>query len=238
MRYFLKLPIIVFLGLGLLTPLQAQQSFEQRLPDFEKVAVSDRIDLLLEKEDTPSAFVTYDDVSKEDIIMEVKGKTLRIYLKGCRRGCMDHGHQNARIKVNLSYRNLSKLVVMGSQRVEQIGALDEDRFVLKAYGDSDIIMDEVRSYGFKVALFGDGNLRVNGGSVNHLVVKSFGDQEILLGRLSSEHAKLQAFGESDVDLQTHQELNISVFGESSIRYSGNPWVNRKIVLGELQLQSL
>ena len=235
MRTTLKLTFILLVTVVFISPLIAQQSFEKSLPYFNKVYVSDRIDLLLEESPSASAWVSYENVGAEDIRLEVKGSTLRAFLEGCRRGCRDNKYPGARVQIHLNYQQLEKLVVMGDQRVEQLGDIRQDAFVLKSYGDSEILLDSIHTYRLKLALFGDSKLYVREGIVNDVVVKTFGDQQVELANLASETSKVRVFGDSKLGLQVHDLLQLSALGDANIRFSGDPSIHRKLVLGDVSI---
>lgn len=238
MRTILRFSFLMLITFCGTSPLIAQQSFEKSLPFFNKVYVSDRIDLLLEESSTARAWVSYENVAAEDIRLEVKSSTLRVYLEGCRRGCRDNKYPDARVQLHLNYKQLEKLVVMGDQRVEHLGDIRQDAFVLKSYGDGEILLDSIHTYRLKLALFGDSKLYVRDGIVNDVVVKTFGDQQVDLANLASQSSQVRVFGDSELDLRVHEALRLSVFGDADIRFSGNPSINRKLVLGEVSINHL
>lgn len=203
---------------------------------FSQVVISNGIDLTLEEGETQKIDLSYFNVSQEDIIAEVKGKTLNIYLKGCKRGCKYDRYPHAEVQVRLTYKTLDKLVVMGSNEVHLLSKIAGDKFTLKSYGDNRISFNEIHTKKLKTSLYGDNVLRVEGGEVERLKVKAFGDHRIELSQLACISGKVHAFGDNELDLQVDQQLNLTMFGDASIRCQGNPWVDKKIVLGELSLQ--
>jgi len=229
---------LLLLSVLLSSPLLAQQSFEKQLPAFSRVYVSDKIDVLLEEGEVSTAWLTYKKVKQEDIRLEVKGKTLRVYLAGCRRGCDKSKYSGARILLSLSYQQLEKLVVMGDQHVQHLGEIHQDSFVLKAYGDNDIQLDAVNVCRFKTSLFGDGELYVRRGTANEVVIRTFGDHQVNLEKLHTNSSKVHTFGDNVLNLQVDKELRLSIFGDASIRCGGNPWIYRWIMLGDVDFQSL
>ncbi|MFP4339494.1 MAG: GIN domain-containing protein [Cyclobacteriaceae bacterium] len=224
------IPLLLFCLLPQL--LFAQQSFEQMLPSFSKVFISDKIDLHLVEGKEEAAWVSYENVDKDDIRLEVRGKKLRVYLKDCRRGCKPHSYPNGRVKLHLTYRNLEKLVVKGQQQVSHEGQLNQEAFVLKTYGDSKVMIDDIQSNLFKASLFGDGHLQAGKGSVSEMIIKSYGDQEVSLSQLSADFTKVKVFGDSYVDVQVREKLHLMVLGALNLRCSGSPSL-RRFVLGEL-----
>lgn len=216
-------------------PVVAQQTFEKELPHFTRVYVSDHIDLLLEKGKSPSTVVSYENAEAEDIHLEVNGSTLRIFMEGCRRGCRDNQYHNAHVQVHLNYQILEKLVVMGEQTVEHLGEIRQDSFVLKAFGENEIRLDSIYTQYLKLSLFGDSQLYTRVGIVNDMILKTFGDQQVNLANLAIQNSKVKVFGESELDLQVHETLRLSVMGNADIQFNGNPWVYRRLVLGEVSI---
>lgn len=202
---------------------------------FSQVIISDGIDLIIDEGNEQKIELSYFNVSQEDIITEVKGKKLKIYLKGCKRGCRYDMYPNAHVEVRLTYKTLDKLVVLGDNEVQHLSDIGGKKFTLKSYGNNQISFNEIHARKFKTSLYGDNDLRIHGGEVERLKVKAFGDHQIRLSELVCATGKVHAFGDNNIDLQIHQQLNLTMFGDASIRCEGNPWVDKKIVLGELSL---
>lgn len=217
----------------------ASMSHELTVPiaePFSQVVISDGIDLILDYGEEQTMDISYFNVNQEDIITEVKGKKLRIYMRGCKRGCKNDAYTHADVQIRLTYKDLDKLVVMGDNDVQHLNNISSNKFTLKSYGDNRISFNEIHTRKFKTSLYGDNELQIEGGEVERLKVKAFGDHKIKLSKLACVTGKVHAFGDNNINLQIHQQLNLTMFGDASIRCQGNPWVDKKIVLGDLSLE--
>lgn len=204
---------------------------------FSQVVVSDGIDLILNYGEEQTMDISFFGIDQDDIITEVKGKKLSIYLKDCKRGCRHNIYPNARVEVRLTYKALEKLVVMGDNDVQHLNDITSKKFTLKTYGDNRVSLKEVHAQKFKTSLYGDNELRIEGGEVEKLKVKAFGDHQIRLSKLVCSTGKVHAFGDNKIDLQIQQQLNLTMFGDASIRCQGNAWIDKKIVMGDLSLEA-
>lgn len=146
---------------------------------FSKIILSDGINIQMFQGSSQQIEIDYVNVNPEDIIVEVKGRKLKIYLKGCKKGCKDNQYSNAEVQVMLTYKDLEKLVVMGDNEVDHTGELNREKFTLKSYGDNQISIQSLHAQKFKTSMYGDNKLMIECGKVDRIKVKAFGDQKFL-----------------------------------------------------------
>ncbi|MEK6480818.1 DUF2807 domain-containing protein [Catalinimonas sp. 4WD22] len=213
------------------------RSLKQEIKEpFSKVIISDGINMQLYQGSSQQIEIDYINVNPEDIIVEVKGKKLKIYLKGCKKGCKNNQYTNPKVQMMLTYKELEKLVVMGDNEVDHTGELNIEKFTLKSYGDNQINFESLHAQKFKTSMYGDNNLKIESGEVDRIKVKTFGDQTVSLPNLSCSTGKVHAFGDNEFDLHINDQLFLTSFGDSNINCQGNPWVDKKLILGELNLR--
>ncbi|MDF9796717.1 hypothetical protein OKW21_001980 [Catalinimonas alkaloidigena] len=203
---------------------------------FSQVIISDGINIQLYQGSSQQLTIDYINVNPEDIIVEVKGKKLKIYLNGCKNGCKYNQYPNADVQLILSYKELEKLVVKGDNEVYHTGELDREKFILKSYGDNHINFKSIYVQKLKTSLYGDNNLTIERGEVDQIKLKAFGDHKVSLLSLSCAKGKIHAFGDNVFELNISDQLFLTSLGDASIRCQGNPWVDKKLVLGDLSLR--
>ena len=226
--------VLTFL-LGSSTLLFAQNTIQRDIKPFKKVMVSDGIDLVLTQGPSNKLELAYRNVEEKDIITKVEGNKLKIYLAGCRYGCHTDDHEFARVTAYLTYETLEKLIVRGDNEVTAKSDIHTKKFTLRSMGDGEISLKSVHADRMKAAFYGDSGLEIGGGAVEHLRIKSFGDNTMNLRELPSQFTKICAFGDSDLDVQVHHKMNVTVLGDTNIHYYGDPWVDKKLVLGDMSL---
>jgi len=225
------------------------QEITKSLPDFRKVVVSPRINLVLEKGDHPGIRLAYDNVAPEEINIEVKHKTLRIYLddaKVTERTERYSSHPtekrsvyyNATITAYVTYNDIEHLEVRGSQEVSCNSPITAERFTLKAYGENTIKLISVKADYLKTSLYGENKLFISGGKAEFQKYKLFGENKIDAQSLKSYSAIANSFGESKLKLATQDNLKVNAFGESEIEYFGDANVNKGLIFGETQIHHI
>lgn len=237
----MRLPLIFAFTLFFCGSLPAQDQITSKVNSFSKVVVSDKVNLVLEEGDAPALRLSYFGVDPEDIVVKSQGQKLEIYLEGCRNGCGDkvyQAYQHTEIIAYVTYTALKKLIVKGDNEVISLSPIQTDRFVLRSYGDNNISLKEVQADFWKTAFYGDSRLTVEEGRVNTLKVKTYGDHDIQLQHVISRVSKVHSLGDNNVRLQTDNKIYLTVLGDATIQYKGAPLVGKRIVLGDLSLQSM
>nr|WKN37478.1 DUF2807 domain-containing protein [Tunicatimonas sp. TK19036] len=235
-----KLVLTLLLVYFLAGALAAQETTQRTIESFTQVVVSEGIDLVLEQGDRPALRLAYTGLKPEVIVTQVSGKKLKIYLEGCKRGCAESAqreYRGSKVIAYLTYTELRKLVVMGDNEVINKSPIQASKFILRSYGDNTITLRNVEANRWKAALYGDSDLLVENGKVSTLKIKAYGDNTINTRQVTSGISKVHSLGDNNVQLQAQDRLNVTVLGDATIRYDGQPWVAKRLVLGDLSLQA-
>lgn len=234
-----SLHLLASISFLLVTPLfsQAQQHTQRSLDDFDQVVASDKIDLILTKGNSPTITLSYIGANEDEIITKVVGKKLRIYLTGCRYGCKEQAFADTRVVAHLTYKALKKLVVIGDNEVINQGDIDTRRFVLRAMGDSDISLNNIKADRWKIAMYGDSQLSVESGEVQRMKIKSFGDNNLILDKVINQFGKVYVFGDSQLNLRVQDRMSLTVFGDATVYNEGDLRQSRRLVFGDLTFES-
>jgi hypothetical protein len=226
------------------------QEIKKDLKPFSKIIASPRINLILEKGDKENIRLVYDDVSKSDINIVVKGKTLHIYLEDAKKvektvrhhhenGSARHGiYEGVSITAYVTYRELELLEVRGGQEVTCKDAIDTDRFILRAYGETNITLASLKTEYFKASLYGQNNLKIKKGKVLEQKYRLFGENKIDTQEMRSEYTSTSIFGEGKLNINTTEEIRVNAFGEPRIYVNGGGHVNRRLIFGRAKITKL
>lgn len=228
-------------------PTQAQaQEITRDLRSFDKVIASPRINLILQKGEKESIRLVYADISENQINIEVKHGTLRIYLDDARvvEKTYKDGHQrrgiyqHARVTAYVTYTELKHLQIRGNQELTCKDEIASKKFVLKAYGENEIRLTSLKTDFLKTTLYGENNLKILGGSAEYQKYKLYGENKIDSRDLKSFVATTTIFGESKIKLAIQDKLNVNSFGEAQVRYDGDARVNRGLVFGKAEIRKM
>jgi hypothetical protein len=219
----------------------------RELAAFTRIIASPRINVILSHGEQESIRLVYDHVSADDIRIELKGKTLRIYLKDARvteklERVNDHEKRSiyvdAIITAYVTYKDLSHLEIRGNQELTCKDPLTAEKFTLKAYGENEINLSSLKAGYLKTHLYGENKLKIKGGKADYQKYKLYGENKIDTRELKSYSATATIFGESNVKLNIQDELRVNSFGEAEVAYNGAAHVNRGLIFGRTEIRKL
>lgn len=225
----------------------SQEAAEIRrdLPSFSRITASPYINLVLREGPDEAIRIVYEDVDRENINIDVKGKTLRIFLKDSRisdktvrvsRNEKREYYEGAKVTAYVTYRKLDRLEIRGHQQLICESPISSEKFKLKAYGRNEINLVSLKTEYLKTRLYGENTLRVSGGRAEYQKYKLYGENDINTEDLNSYHTQATIFGESKLRLNTQDELVIHAFGESRVSLIGNAIVNKGLVIGRTDIR--
>jgi hypothetical protein len=250
----MKLPALLAgaaLGIAALTsPLRAQ-TLTRDLPRFDRVTASPLITLVLEPGDQERVRLEYSGVDPDKINYEVHGKTLRIYLDDARytvreRKYWRDGYEYHRPVYNrgvhvtayVTYRQLRSIEKRGEENVTCKGPLAGNRCTVRLFGEVEAQLESVTARRFKAAMFGENTLRIASGSAERQRYRSFGENNVDTRNVVGDITSTSTFGDSHFRLNASDEMRVTTFGESDVRFSGGGHLSKRLVFGEASIGKL
>ena len=239
----------MFLGATImLSAIVNAQEIQKDLNAFDKIILSPRINLILQKGDKESILIKYSNVSSDKINIEVSNNRLRIYLDDARlvekqKKTHDENYsskasiyRDAVITAYVTYRELKVLDVRGEEEVTCDGAIDSEKFKLKAYGEVEITLASLHTKNFKAVLYGENKLKIKEGQAGHQRYRLYGENKIDTQALSSETVSTTIYGEGRLSVNASDEIRINAFGEPQVNVSGNSHISRGIIIGRADIR--
>jgi len=230
------------------TGLTQAQELTRNLDSFNKIIVSPKINLVLQKGEKESIRIKYSNVSADKINIDVNNNRLRIYLDDARiveKHRKTHSenyssnmsiYHDAIITAYVTYRELKVLDVRGEEEVTCDGLIESEKFKLKAYGEMDITLASVHAGKFKVVLYGENKLKIKKGESGHQRYRLYGVNKIDTHSLSSETISTTIYGEGRLSVNASDEVRINAFGEPRVNVSGNSHISRGIIIGKADIR--
>ena len=126
-----------------ITGLAHAQEFQKKLNEFNKIVVSPKINLVLQKGDQESIQIKYSNISPDKINIDINNGRLRIYLDDARfvvkkkkthdESFTSHvsAYRDAVVTAYVTYRELRVLDVRGEEEVTCVDAINSEKFKLK-----------------------------------------------------------------------------------------------------------
>ncbi len=223
------------------------QEFERNPGSFDKITVSPKINLILQKGAEESVKIAYHNIDPRKINIELYGKRLRIFLeearyvdKRVRR--YDDGYSSkisvyhdVSITAYVTYRELTEVEMRGSEDLMCASPIVADEFKLTVYGEANVQLDSIKVEKFKVSLYGENRLKVLAGTAEHQVYRLFGENRIDTRGLISHTAAARIYGEGRLRINAEDEVRLNSFDEPKVDITGNAHIYRGIMIGNTSI---
>ncbi|MGB5555039.1 MAG: head GIN domain-containing protein, partial [Flavobacteriaceae bacterium] len=217
---------------------------------FDKIIVSPHIEVTLVEGNEESVVIENAKVSDDKINIEVEGKTLRVYLAGAKMVTKSERVDNddwrgnkslyngTMVTARITYKTLNTLSIRGEEIVKCESPITQDKFVLRIYGESKVYLSHATLESLTVAIYGESYLEIRGGKVGRQKYNAYGESEVNTLEMDNNSTKITAYGESNFRVKVDDRLKVSCYGETNINYTGNPEVDKGIVIGEASIRKI
>ncbi len=208
-----RLTILLFAALFSLSAI-AQDKETRRLSPFKAISVSQSIEVELVKGNEEKAEITSDDVDLEDILTEVTGDKLRIYL--------DTRNKSWRgtIKIILTYKELEGVSVNSSARVNSSEMINASSFYADASSSGRMSL-AVNCNSLEVDVSSSGRVTLRGTARSQEVDGS--SSGVYDGfDVDSESVRADVSSSGRVNVSVTKELMADVSSSGRVTYKGTP----------------
>ena len=217
---------------------------------FSKVIISPHIQVMFVEGNEESVTIENTTVDKDKINIEVNNSTLRIYLDGAKEVTKneknyDNGYKEKHpiysgtvVTATVTYKTMDELSVRGEETQVCKSLLKGDKFRLKIYGESQVVLNEVNLGELQTTIYGESVLEIKTGSVKAQRYIVYGESKINSLNITGNTTKITAYGEADFRVNVSDEIKITAFGESTLAYKGNPKINKGLHIGEMKIDKI
>lgn len=218
--------------------------------EFDGVIISPHVEVIFIQAEEESVVIENIDVSMDKLNVEVKGKTLHIYLddakvytKSEKVKYDDYKNKHAIydgtvVSAKVYYKSLELISLRGDETHKVESPLTGDKLSLKIYGESDVYISEINLKEFHATIYGEAYLEVKEGTAERQKLISYGESEVNTLGVNNNSAKVTAYGEGRIRINVSDDLKITAYGEASIHYKGSPMVNHGLVIGEARIHQI
>lgn len=243
-----KFLLIAILLIGMSNVIAQKKTYD--ISSFDEVIISPHIEVVFEKADKESVVIENIDVDTGKLNVEVKGKTLHVYLDDAKVYTKSekvkyddykgkHAVYNGTIaSIKVYYVDLEEISLRGEENHKVKSALNGEKLALKIYGESEVYLNEVQLKEFHATIYGEAYLEVKSGSAQRQRIISYGESDVNTLGVNNSTAKITAYGEGRIKLNVKDELKVTAYGEASVHYKGSPIVNKGIVIGEAVIHQI
>jgi len=217
---------------------------------FDKVIVSPHIEVTFVQGTNESVTIENSKVDDAKLNIEVKGKTLRVYLEGAKdipknEKVYVDGHKMKRslykgtqVTATITYTQVDEFSLRGDEQFLFQDKIDQEELRLKIYGESKVTFEELQLQKLHTTIYGESYLKINAGNVVNNKIVAFGESEVNMLDMENNNTKLTAYGEGEFSLNTSDQIRITAYGEAVIGYTGTPNIKKGLTLGEVKIHEI
>ena len=225
--------------------LQAHSQVETYSVDsFSKVIISPHIAVTFVEGDTESVTIHSSTEPLDILNVEVSGKTLHLYLDDAKtvakreKLAVDGWYEKRSIykgtviQATVTYEVLDELSLRGEEKFECSTTLDQPKFSLTLYGDSEVFLSDVKLDNMTTTIYGESSLEIGSGTIGRQKITAYGETRVNTGGVTSNETKITAYGEGDYQVAVEDRLKVTAYGEATIAYTGTPEIYKGVIIGE------
>ena len=238
---------IQFLAIAAIT-MGAQEQYSVK--SFKEIIISPHIEATLIESDEEKVVINSSTEPTDKINVEVNGKTLRVYLDGAKdipktEKVEKDGYKTKQslykgtvLNITIHYKHLQLLSIRGEEQVVCESPINQEKFKLKLYGDSEVRFHKINLDEFKVTAYGESDLKVLAGTTQEQRIIVYGSSEINLVSVENQRTKLTAYGEAEFKIFSQERIKFTAYGEAVLEYKGNPEIRRGITIGDSEIEKI
>lgn len=238
--------VAITILLSILSVIGFGQKLSDDLQPFNKLIIDPYINVELVKGNKEKIEITYHNIAPHEIFAEQRGKTLHVYLEDARVGLrlfrdnnfVTDKYENASVRMVITYVEIKNIQFRGEEKLVCNDDLAGKKIKIKAFGETDIRFASVNAQNFKVALYGENDLFIEGGQSGNQVINTYGNNSVNTKNLLSYGIKTTNFGESKLEINATDYLKVTYFGEGELHYHGHPYIERKWLIGEVDVRNI
>jgi hypothetical protein len=230
-----KTMLITFLALVFIgTKMVSAQEQERDVSPFSAISLRVSGTVFLAQGTPQSVRVEANDETLEEIITEVKDRTLNIRFKS--NNYFWKSFNMGKIEIYVTVPDIEGLSVSGSGNIES--ATIKSRILdLAVSGSGDILIKDLDSERVKANISGSGNIRLDGGNTEELEATVSGSGNFRAQDFEAADSDIKISGSGNCTLTAQKSLKARVSGSGSVAYKGKPQLD-STVSGSGRVKSL
>ena len=217
---------------------------------FDKVVISPHIEVTLVEGTEESVAIEKNEVANDKVNIEVKGKTLRIYLDDAKevtknKTIFKNGmkqkvpiYKGTILTVTITYRSLEELSVRGEQSTLCKSRLSQEEFKLKVYGESQVTFSDVALGFLETTIYGESTFNIEKGIIEDQKITAYGEGVVNLLKVENKTTKLRAYGEAEFKINASEKIKITAYGDARLEYKGTASIQKGIAMGDVDVSQI
>ena len=217
---------------------------------FHKAIISPHIETIFVQGDEESVTIVENTLSDDIVNIEVKNKTLRVYLDDAKtttktKKVKIDGYKRKMpiykgkvLSIKVVYKNLNDLSLRGEQKTVCKSLIDTNNFKLKIYGESQVTFNDIDIKDFDATIYGESELTIKNGTTNTQKITAYGEGEINMVEVKNKTSKLKAYGEAEFTINSSDHIKFTAYGEAELHYKGTASVSQGLSIGDSKVKQI
>ena len=222
----------LFLSLFILAFLLSNTAFAERnereVSSFSEISLRISGTVHLEQGNRQSVRMEAKSSTLEEIITEVKGRTLIIRFKNS--NIFWRSFNPGRVDIYITVPEINVLSVSGSGDIVADSKIKSRILDLAVSGSGDISLNYLDTERVKAAVSGSGDILINkGGGAEELAVAISGSGNVKAENFEAKNVEAKIAGSGNCMVHAANYLKARVSGSGNILYNGNPQIDTSVV---------
>jgi hypothetical protein len=222
-----KILILCLIVLGTFSANRLNAKEETRdVASFSEIALKVPATLYLKQGDQQSVKIEAKESTLEDLITEVKGRTLTIRFPNT--NMFQRNFNPGKIDIYITVPDIDALTVSGSGDI--LAESIKSRIIeLLVSGSGDISIDKLNSERITSSISGSGNIILNGGEVaNELNVAISGSGDVKAKDFEATEVSVRISGSGNCSVTSNGSIKARIAGSGNVNYKGNPSIDSSV----------
>jgi len=224
-----KVIYLLFFLLGIcFTNVAIAEKQVREVAPFSEISLRVSGKLYVRQGDSQKIEISAKSSTLEEIITEVRGRTLNIRFKP--KNLVITNFDPGKIEIVVTVPEITSLSVSGTGDIIADKSVTSRIIDLAVSGSGNIFMDELNSESVKATISGSGDIEINGGEpVKELSVIIGGSGNMKAGRYEASNVDIKIAGSGNCDVYTNGNLKARIAGSGSVYYRGNPSIDTSVL---------
>lgn len=243
LRYYITIVLICIAQIAI-------SQTKKEVSSFDAVIISPHIEVTFIEGNEESVTIEESTEPEDKINIEVKGKTLRVYLDDAKettknRKVVKNGikmkepiYKGKVLTITVTYKTLNTLSIRGEQATLFKSKIDSETFKLKIYGESQVVFNEVNFQEFDAIIYGASTLEIKNGTIENQEITGYGESVTDLLNVDNETTRLKAYGEAEFKIQSSQRIKFTAYGEAKLYYKGTATIDKGLNIGDVKISRI
>ncbi|WBW98387.1 head GIN domain-containing protein [Oceanirhabdus sp. W0125-5] len=201
------------------------------LKGFKKISASHVFQVTIEKSDEFYVEVTYDDNLAEDIKVEVKGDTLKLYMD------KKFNYNNVEVKATIKMPDIYGIKGSGVCDFELEEGFDFDHDLNLDFSGVSKLRGKISTGNIEIDISGCSSVSLKG-SGKELSCDVSGVSDLDLENFIVDNADVEVSGSSTAEINTNGKIKVDASGTSTLKYKGDATIDSLDVSGVAKVKKI